>query len=120
MADIRPLEDVYTSGPPQITEITDSDAVLLFESSRPLACSVIYGESTSYGSISVDQDMGDGAHINHHPILTGLEPDTEYHYRLQGDAADGTIYLSDDMTFRTPATETDAKLNLASLEEGGK
>jgi hypothetical protein len=117
-ANIRPLEDVYTSGAPQITDISASDAVLLFESSRPLACSVIYGESTTYGMISVDQDMGGGAHTDHHPILTGLEPDTEYHYRLQGTATDGTIYLSEDMTFRTPAREADAESNLASLEEG--
>ena len=92
---------------------------MLFDSSRPLACSVIYGETTSYGLIAVDQDMGGGAHSDHHPSLTGLEPDTEYHYRLQGTAADGTIYISEDMTFRTPAQEEVTEVNLASLEAGG-
>ena len=116
---IHPLEEVYTSGAPEITEITSSDAVLLFDSNRPLACSAIYGETTSYGLIAVDQDMGGGAHSEHHPILAGLEPDTEYHYRLQGTAADGTIYISEDMTFRTPAQEEAAEVNLASLEAGG-
>jgi hypothetical protein len=115
----HPLEEVYTSGAPEMTEITSSDAVLLFDSSRPLACSVIYGETTSYGMIAVDQDMGGGAHSDHHPILTGLEPDKEYHYRLQGTAADGTIYISEDMTFRTPIQEKSGKVNLASLEAGG-
>ena len=117
-ANIRPLEDVYTSGAPQMTDITASDAVLLFDSSRPLACSVIYGETTSYGMIAVDQDMGGGAHTDHHPILAGLEPDTDYHYRLQGTAPDGTIYISEDMTFSTPAQEANAEVNLASLESG--
>jgi hypothetical protein len=116
---IHPLEEVYASGAPEMTEITSSDAVLLFDSNQPLACSVIYGETTRYGMIAVDQDMGGGAHSEHHPILTGLEPDTEYHYRLQGTAADGTIYISDDMTFRTPAQEDDTEVNLASLEAGG-
>jgi hypothetical protein len=117
-SNIRPLEEVYTNGAPQITDITASDATLLFDSNRPLACSVIYGESTSYGMISVDQDMGGGAHTDHHPILSGLEPDTEYHYRVQGTAADGTLYISEDMTFRTPAQQEDRDTNLASLEAG--
>jgi hypothetical protein len=117
-ANIRPLEEVYTSGAPQMTDITASDAVLLFDSSRPLACSVIYGETTSYGMIAVDQDMGGGAHTDHHPILASLEPDTDYHYRLQGTAPDGTIYISEDMTFSTPAQEANAEVNLASLESG--
>jgi hypothetical protein len=117
-SNIRPLEEVYTSGPPEMTDITASDAVLRFDSSRPLACSVIYGETTSYGMIAVDQDMGGGAHSDHHPILTGLEPDTEYHYRLQGTAPDGTLYISEDMIFRTPAQEATPEVNLASLEAG--
>lgn len=117
-SNIRPLEEVYTSGPPEMTDITASDAVLRFDSSRPLACSVIYGETTSYGMIAVDQDMGGGAHSDHHPILTGLEPDTEYHYRLQGTAPDGTLYISEDMIFRTPAQEATSEVNLASLEAG--
>ncbi len=117
-ANIHPLEEVYTDGAPEITDITASDAILLFDSNRPLACSVTYGETISYGQIAVDQDMGGGAHTDHHPILTGLEPDTEYHYRLQGTAADGTIYISEDMTFQTPAQEANAEVNLASLEAG--
>lgn len=117
-SDIRPLEEVYTNSAPQITDVTASDAILRFDSSRPLACSVIYGETTGYGMIAIDQDMDGGAHTDHHPILTGLEPDTDYHYRLQGTAADGTIYVSEDMTFSTPAQEVDAEVNLASLQAG--
>jgi hypothetical protein len=117
-SNISPLEEVYTNGAPQITDITASDAILLFDSNRPLACSVIYGETTSYGMIAVDQDMGGGAHTDHHPILTGLQQDTEYHYRVQGTASDGTLYISEDMTFRTPAQEEYKETNLASLEAG--
>lgn len=118
VVDIRPLEEVYTSGAPQMTDITATDAVLQFDSSRPLACSVVYGKNTDYGMVAIDQDMDGGAHTDHHPILTGLEPDTEYHYRLQGTAADGTLYVSDDMTFRTPSQSVNAETNLASLGSG--
>lgn len=119
-SNIRSLEEVYINGAPQMTEITASDAVLRFESSLPMACSVIYGETTDYGMIAVDQDMDGGAHSDHHPIITGLEPDTEYQFRLQGTAADGTIYISENMTFRTPSQDADAEINLASLEAGAR
>jgi len=118
--EVRSIEEVSAAGPPQIVDVTDIDAVLIFESSVPLACSVVYGETTVYGRISVDQDMGGGAHTDHHPLLVGLEPDTEYHYRVQGTAPDGTLYVGQDMTFRTlPAKET-SEVNLASLEAGAR
>ena len=78
-------------------------AVLQVDTSVDVACSVIYGEDDSFGLIAVDNDMDGGAHADHRPIMGGLKPDTEYQYRLQGTAAGGTIYVSDVMTFRTPA-----------------
>ncbi len=118
--DIRPLEEVSANGPPQITDLTANDAILRFESSIPLACSVVYGKTTDYGLVSVDLDMAGGAHMDHGPLLTGLEPDTIYHFRLQGTAPDGTLYISEDMTFRTSEEVTDVEVNLASLEAGAR
>ena len=118
MYDIRSLEDVSASGPPQITDLTADDAILSFESSIPLACSVVYGKTTDYGLVSVDLDMAGGAHTDHGPLLTGLEPDTIYHFRLQGTAPDGTLYISEDMTFHTPEGEKGTEINLTSLETG--
>jgi hypothetical protein len=118
--DLRPIEEVSASGPPQIIDITATDAVLLFESSVPLACSVVYGTTTAYGQIAVDQDMNGGAHTDHHPLLLELEPDTEYHYRVQGSAPDGTLYISNDTTFRTLPAEEKTEINLASVDEGAR
>lgn len=117
---IRPIEDVFTDGPPRIADLSEQDGTLLFVSSIPLACSVVYGETTAFGQISVDQDMNGGAHTNHHPALSGLKPDTLYHYRVQGTAIDGTLYASSVMTFRTPKAAAAGPLNLASLEAGGR
>jgi hypothetical protein len=118
--DIRSIEEISASGPPEIVDITDSDAVLVFESSQPLACSVVYGPTTDYGLIAVDQDMDGGAHTDHHPLLLGLEPDTEYHYRVQGTAPDGTLYVSEDRVFRTLPAQESAEANLASAQAGAR
>ncbi len=117
---IRPLEEVSASGPPVVTDVTGSGAILVFDSSVPLVCSVIYGKTTDYGLIATDDDMLGGAHSTHSPFMPGLEPDTEYHYRVQGTAADGTLYVSEDMTFRTPAQDPEPEANLLSAAAGAR
>lgn len=117
---IRPIEDVFTDGPPRIADLSEQDGTLLFVSSVPLACSVVYGETPAFGQLAVDQDMAGGAHTNHHPAIAGLKADTLYYYRVQGTAADGTLYASSVMTFRTPKAAATGPLNLASLEAGGR
>lgn len=67
-----------------------------------VVCSVVYGTDEDYGSQSTDPDMGGVPHGDHRAPLRGLQPDTTYHYRLQGSGSDGTLYVSDDLTFRTP------------------
>jgi hypothetical protein len=118
--EIRPIEEVSASGPLQIVHIPDTHATLVFESSIPLVCSVVYGKTTAYGLIATDPDMGGGATTDHHPLLLGLKPDTEYHYRVQGTAPDGTLYISHDMAFRTLPAEETAEINLALLEGGAR
>jgi hypothetical protein len=78
-------------------------AVLEVDTATDVACSVVYGTDTSFGQIAVDSDMDGGAHADHHPVMGGLEPGTDYVYRLQGTAADGSMYVSEVMTFTTPA-----------------
>ena len=112
LAVLQPLERVVDGAFPEIVDITHQDAMLVFRSTIPLACSVAYGATPSLGMIATSQDMAGGAIIDHDPVLTGLQPDTEYFYRVQGTAADGTIYVGEMARFttaRTPeqVTETD-------------
>ncbi len=65
-------------------------------------CAVAYGPTETLGSLSTDQDMGGGAHDDHRALMTALEPETAYFYRLQGVGADGRLYRSELMTFTTP------------------
>lgn len=88
-------------------------AILEVDTSIAVACSVVYGPDESFGLIAVDNDMDGGAHAEHHPVMGGLQPDTEYRYRVQGTAPDGTIYVSEVATFRTPPQPEGGPVNLA-------
>jgi hypothetical protein len=120
----RPLAEILVSGPQFVGDSVDNLTVKL-ETKIPVACAVVYGETTAYGNIATDMDMAGGAHSNHHPLLTNIKPDTLYHFRFQGSAADGTFYVSDDFTYRTPKASASAQnkpqgKNVALLSEGAK
>jgi len=70
---------------------------------NPVVCAAVYGTTTAYGQLATDTDMAGGGHQDHHPVLKGLQPDTLYQIRLQDVGPDGTLYVSDNLTFRTPS-----------------
>ena len=118
---VRTIDEVTAGALPTVTDLTASEGVLVFNSSVPLVCSVVYGETPEFGMIATDADMGGGAHTDHHAVLVGLKPDTEYFYRVQGAGADGAVYVGEVMTFRTPAqAAARARENLASLAGGAR
>jgi hypothetical protein len=49
--------------------------------------------------------MGVGGHSDHEALMTGLDPNTTYQYRLQGVGADGVLYQSETFTFATPKAD---------------
>lgn len=113
--EIEPIEPILASEISIDADPSGTSASFEVDTTIPVACSVIYGTDESFGSIAVDNDMQGGAHQDHGPLLTGLSPDTEYTYILQGSDAAGTIYRSDVMTFTTPqATESTLGTNIAT------
>ena len=100
---INPIEPILATEIEITADPSGTTARLAVDTTIPVACSVIYGTDDSFGSIAVDSDMQGGAHDDHGPLMTGLTPDTEYQYILQGSDANGRIYRSEIMTFRTPA-----------------
>jgi hypothetical protein len=101
-AEIRDFEDIAASPVVITPDPSGRAAVLQVDTTVDVACSVVYGRDDSFGLIAVDSDMDGGAHTDHQPVLGSLEPATDYRYRLQGTAPDGTIYVSEIGTFSTP------------------
>lgn len=117
---VQPITDIIASEP-EFVDISSNSATLLVNTEIDMACAVVYGPTTDFGFIATDSDMAGGAHSDHHPLLAGLEPDTLYYARLQGSAADGTLYRSEVYSFRTlPADSTDRGPNLALLDQGAQ
>lgn len=115
-----PIEDILGGGI-RLEDVGPNSANLRVVTTLPVVCAVVFGHDTTYGNISTDPDMGGTAHSEHWAPLRGLEPDTVYHYRLQGTGADGTLYVSEDMTFQTAPgapNQADRGPNLASASEG--
>lgn len=116
---VRPLEEV-TESAEQILDITSDSARVNFVGTIPLACTVLFGTTTNFGNASIDQNMAGATIIEHNPLLLDLAPDTEYYYRVQGSAEDGTFYIGEIRTFRTAEESDDTSNNLLSPERGAE
>ncbi|MBD3366948.1 MAG: hypothetical protein GF405_02090 [Candidatus Eisenbacteria bacterium] len=80
--------------------LTDTSAVLTWQTDRPARSRVEYGTTTSYGATTpTAEKLG----VFHSFTLEDLEPATLYHYRLHSTDAFGNETVSDDMTFTTLA-----------------
>ncbi len=95
------IETLLSSGPTVFDTETRSVKIVAV-SSLPIVCVVAYGPNTDYGLTSTDTDMAGGGHTDHHHVLLGLNPDTEYHFRFSAIGPRGEGYRSKDYTFRTP------------------
>lgn len=99
---VRPFSEIAVADPQIVFDPSGTVATLNVTTNIDAVCAVAYGVDAPAGSIATDQDMGMGGHSDHAAVMTGLEPDTAYQYRLQGVGADGNLYRSDVFTFTTP------------------
>jgi hypothetical protein len=61
-------------------DVTDTKATIIWDTSEPATSQVEYGLASDYGLKTSGDDQLTGKHI---VILTGLQPDTVYQYRIQ-------------------------------------
>lgn len=116
----QPIDAIVDSELVVTNFANDGTASLPIVTSVPVACSIVYGETPAFGSLSLDLDMEGGVHSDHNPLLSGLEPETVYYFRVQGVDEEGIVYISDTMTFTTPLRDTSQSENLASAERGAE
>jgi hypothetical protein len=100
---ILPLEEIPGGfDGPSVTDDAGTSVVVRFTSGVPTACSVTYGTDAGYGSLATMPMMG-GAVRDHEVTLTGLTPDTTYHYRVTVTDEGARVYQSQDLAFTTGA-----------------
>ena len=62
----RPVEDII-EGDLEVMNFAGETATLPITTSVPVACTIVYGETEEFGSLSVDLDMDGGTHSDHNP-----------------------------------------------------
>ena len=81
-----------------IDAITHDSAEIRWSTSEPSDSRVEYGPTESYGSTSA---LDPSLVSDHRVLLTGLSPETTYHFRVISNNPSGTSFISEDSTFTT-------------------
>ena len=97
------LMTIIDSGGIVIQAHGDGTATVLATTTIDVVCAVAYGPTENLGSISTDDDMAGGAHSDHHPLMVGLEENTDYFYQLNGIGPGGELYTTDLRSFTNGA-----------------
>ena len=91
----------FTSAPAisdlAIADVTYSSVSISWKTDRPSSGAVDYGPGSSYGSTAQENSQTNTAHTL---TISGLQPDTIYHYRVHS-SAQGKIAEIADRTFTT-------------------
>lgn len=85
-----------------VAALTDSDAVIDFNTNIPAVGRVDYGESVSYGGTIT----ADGYNTEHSLRILSLDEGTAYHYRVRVEGEGGGSAVSPDQLFTTLEDET--------------
>jgi len=107
------------TAPPVIKKVSassesDTSAVISWTTNEPSSSHVDYGTTVEYGLTATSDELTDAHSIN----LSGLEPDTAYHYRVKSKDDAGNEASSADNTFFTAQEKSPYSVELLSLEWG--
>jgi len=83
------------------SQITDSSTTITWQTDKPATSQVEYGTTDAYGSTTtLDQKLT----TSHSATLSGLKPNTTYHFKVKSKDASGNEATSQDQTFTTRGT----------------
>jgi len=105
--------------PPVIKNIstsskTETSAVITWTTNEPGSSQVEYGKTTEYGLTATSDELTTA----HSITLSGLEPNTAYHYRVKSKDKAGNEASSTDNIFITAQGKSPYSMELQSLEWG--
>jgi hypothetical protein len=105
--------------PPTIKNVlasseTETGVVITWTTNEPGSSQVDYGKTTEYGLTATSDELATA----HSLTLSGLEPNTEYHYRVKSKDEAGNEASSADYSFATAVPKSEYTLELESLEWG--
>ncbi|MCR4256723.1 MAG: fibronectin type III domain-containing protein, partial [Candidatus Uhrbacteria bacterium] len=86
----------------QVINITTSTATVIWNTDEPAMGTVEYGLTPAYGSSASHAGLSTSHSVN----VTGLDPDTEYNFRVISSDAVGNTAQSGNLTFRTSPPPT--------------
>lgn len=85
-----------------VTSLATSTATVTWTTSEAASAQVAYGTTASYGSTS---SLDGNLEFTHSATLTGLTPNTIYHYQVRSTDAAGNLAMSTDATFTTESIQ---------------
>ncbi|MAZ30319.1 hypothetical protein CL655_03485 [bacterium] len=112
-------EDLTIVGPPTVTPETTT-ALVEWTTDRPASSEVLFTPASQYQPdvYAFSQSSTGGNTSNHSIRLIGLEPFTEYHFKVRSTDEFGITGSSLDFTFRTKASLPEIRnLRIVKVEE---
>lgn len=112
-------DELTIVGPPTV-EVEATTATVSWTTDRIASSEVLFSPSDAYngGTFQFSQSSTGGQTQEHVVELIGLEPFTEYTYRVESTDELGITGASEDFTFRTKATRPEIRnLRIVKVEE---
>jgi len=111
-ASVRPFSEVQATDATFENDPTfPGRGILRVDTTEPMICAIVWGETEDLGNFNNSLDMNGTGIVEHNVMLPGAEAGKTYFYRLQGSAADGTLYQSELLTFTLPPGDGTSSAN---------
>ncbi len=101
-----------------VSSINSTGATISWTTNESATTKVEYGTTTSYGTVINPSGMT----TDHNVVLSGLVPNTTYHYKITSRDASGNTISTSDATFMTSADSTApviSNISVGSLTTSG-
>lgn len=97
----------------KVASVSSSTAEINWKTYKDISCNIHYGTTTGYGSFVTEERPNK----THYYLLTGLKPETVYHFKIQYLDEYANSYSSYDYSFRTSSGDEPNKPSSIKIEK---